>query len=537
MTKAGNNKTAVPPTNNKAANGKSPNNAAPAKASPNGKPAAKTPAPAPAKAKASEPVPTPAQVEVKAEPQPTETGERPNENQLREEGNAAFKTGQYKKASKLYSEAIELIQEVALGTLTPNGDSPEFINLMKTNECLSKSYNNRTQCFLFEEKWQKAVDDATKILHAIPEDTKALYRRSQGYQGLQKFAEALRDAQLLVKIEPKNNTFIDYIQKLNRKIQDVAQEQQSTKSQTKKMLELAVDKTLETKVTALNNLIVLTREDAGSQAIIASGGLQTMVELLTTEQKPEVTLAVARILASLCKNSAKRSKTVFNQVQYELIAGLISYDDHDISTAAALIIQNMLLSLTDLTNKRKHIKKHVQQPIEFTPEIQEYVDEIFRAIIMLIMDPKCSGYGRDNCIDLCLKYVDRANGCAWTPRFIVFGVPKLLRVASTIPELKLPNSLPLTENTKMHVSCCLGAIYDDIYHDGEREKYNEVCENFVKEHIANDQDPHGKLKGIAALGTILQGPFEVGSAIIVKNGLINMMLDLADSDDMVQEVS
>ena len=49
-------------------------------------------------------------------------------------------------------------------------------------------------------------------------------------------------------------------------------------------------------------------------------------------------------------------------------------------------------------------------------------------------------------------------------------------------------------------------------------------------------DPHGKLKGIAALGVVLQGPFDVGSAIIVKNSLINMMLDLADSDDVVQEV-
>lgn len=113
------------------------------------------------------------------------------------------------------------------------------------------------------------------------------------------------------------------------------------------------------------------------------------------------------------------------------------------------------------------------------PEIQEYVDEIFRAIIMLIMEPTCSGFGRDNCIDLCLKFVDRAGGCGWTPRFIVFGIPKLLRVASTVPDLNLPHSLPLTENTKMHVACCLSAIYDDIQHDGEREKYNEVCENFI----------------------------------------------------------
>ena len=96
------------------------------------------------------------------------------------------------------------------------------------------------------------------------------------------------------------------------------------------------------------------------------------------------------------------------------------------------------------------------------------------------MDQNCSGYGRDNCIDLCLKFVDRANGCAWTPRFVVFGIPKLLRVAATIPELNLPNSLPLTEHTKMHVACCLSAVYDDIYSDLERETYQDTVHAFVK---------------------------------------------------------
>lgn len=464
-----------------------------------------------------------------------ETAKALSEGELRENGNAAFKTGQFKKASKLYSEAIEMILDRELKTINPDGDSPAFISLMKVNECLLKSYNNRTQCFLNMEKWQNAIDDATKILHSTPDDAKALYRRSQAYQGVSKYAEALRDAQFLISMEPNNKTFIEYIQKLNKTIQIKAQEQQSTKSQTRKMLDHATDSEKEKQVAALNNLIVLAREDAGSNSIIASGGLEIFVNLLENDKKPEVILAVTRILATLCKNSMRRSKTVFNQVQYELIAGLISSPEQETSTSAALIIQNMILALTDLENKRKHIKKQVNNPHEFTPEIQEYVDEIFRAIIMLIMDPKCSGVGRDNCIDLCLKYVDRANGCGWTPRFIVFGIPKLLRVASTIPELNQPHSLPLTENTRMHVACCLSAIYDDIYHDGEREKYTEVCETFINDHIKNEQDPHGKLKAIAALGVVLQGPFEVGSGIIVKNNLINMMLDLADSDDVVQE--
>jgi tetratricopeptide (TPR) repeat protein len=229
------------------------------------------------------PVPAPTKVaEPVAAPEPVATEAKPDENQLRENGNTAFKNGQFKKASKLYSEAIELILEASLATLTPNTDSPEFISLMRSNECLLKAYNNRAQCFLNVEKWPSAVDDTTKILHAIPEDTKALYRRSQAYQSLGKYAEALRDAQLLLRLENNNMTFVEYIQRLNGKIQDVAHEQQSTKSQTAKMLELAVDAALETKVTALNNLIVLTREDAGCQAIVAAGGLPTMVTLLTS---------------------------------------------------------------------------------------------------------------------------------------------------------------------------------------------------------------------------------------------------------------
>lgn len=104
-------------------------------------------------------------------------------------------------------------------------------------------------------------------------------------------------------------------------------------------------------------------------------------------------------------------------VQEEIIASLISHQNEDISTAAALIVQNIIYSITDLEHKRKTVKKSVNELFEFTPEVQEYIDAIFRSIVMLIMDPKCSGYGRDNCIDLCLKFVDRRCGCGWTTRY------------------------------------------------------------------------------------------------------------------------
>lgn len=230
----------------------------------------------------------------------------------------------------------------------------------------------------------------------------------------------------------------------------------------------------------------MSREDAGCNEIISKDGLQHLCTLLTKDKdkdNEELILSVTRIFANMVKNSYKRAKLVYSTVPPEVLANLISHKKESIATAASFIIQNMLYSMTDLENKRKTVKKQVSTPYEFPLEVREFIDEIFRALIMLIMDPNCSGYGRDNCIDTCLKFVSIADGCAWTPRFIVFGIPKLLRVASTVTELNLPNSLPLTEATKMHVACCLSAVYDDIYSDQDRTKFQDVVNTFIRQLI------------------------------------------------------
>lgn len=64
----------------------------------------------------------------------------------------------------------------------------------------------------------------------------------------------------------------------------------------------------------MNNLIVLSREEAGCDQIIASGGIKELLDILSKEasDKPTV-LSVARIFASLCKNSFKRVKYLINK--------------------------------------------------------------------------------------------------------------------------------------------------------------------------------------------------------------------------------
>ena len=58
----------------------------------------------------------------------------------------------------------------------------------------------------------------------------------------------------------------------------------------------------------------------------------------------------------------------------------------------------------------------------------------------------------------------------WTYDFLRWGLRKMLRAGSYRPEM---NSMPVTDNTRMHVSHCLQAVYDEMIADSEREEYQE----------------------------------------------------------------
>ena len=62
------------------------------------------------------------------------------------------------------------------------------------------------------------------------------------------------------------------------------------------------------------------------------------------------------------------------------------------------------------------LKYNLDQPVI------EIINEIFRMLLDLIDNKACSGVGRDCCLDLIVKFVDRANGCNWTSKFIISGI-------------------------------------------------------------------------------------------------------------------
>ena len=50
-----------------------------------------------------------------------------------------------------------------------------------------------------------------------------------------------------------------------------------------------------------------------------------------------------------------------------------------------------------------------------------YVDKIFPALTVMLGHGKVSGYGRDNAIELIIKFVTRKDGCGWAQKLVTAG--------------------------------------------------------------------------------------------------------------------
>ncbi|KAI9339927.1 hypothetical protein BDR26DRAFT_837521 [Obelidium mucronatum] len=129
------------------------------------------------------PLPTPLTT-VQSPPKPPKPTSSATSHQLtvstqhKETGNAHFKTGQYSQAEESYTLAIQAL---------PQND-PACIPL----------YNNRAATRLKTGDYKGAIEDCDWVLQMDREDSKALLRRATAWEGREKWAEAVKDYELLV---------------------------------------------------------------------------------------------------------------------------------------------------------------------------------------------------------------------------------------------------------------------------------------------------------------------------------------------------
>ena len=104
---------------------------------------------------------------------------------LKETGNAALKAGSFEAAIAAYTKALALDPERKLASA-------------------SALLGNRALAQLKLKKHEACVDDCTAALTLDPGYGKALYRRAQAREALDKLSDAFTDLRMLLNLEPSN---------------------------------------------------------------------------------------------------------------------------------------------------------------------------------------------------------------------------------------------------------------------------------------------------------------------------------------------
>uniref|UniRef100_A0A8C2F4Y0 Protein unc-45 homolog B n=1 Tax=Cyprinus carpio TaxID=7962 RepID=A0A8C2F4Y0_CYPCA len=425
---------------------------------------------------------------------------------LREEGNNHFKAGDVQQALICYTKAL------------------------KISDCRSENavlYRNRAACYLKLEDFTKAEADATKALDVDQGDIKARFRRAQALQKLGRLDQAFMDAQTCAQLEPKNKAFQDLLRQLGAQIQQKVAQLSSTDSQVQQMFKLLLDSSapISDRQKAAQNLVVLSREDAGAEQIFRNDGVKLLQNLLDSQQE-ELILSALRTLVGLCTGHQSRTMAIVNEVGMDRLCGVMASAASTVSLSACHLLQVMFEALTE------GMKKEIRGKDEaILPEPSRELRSMLHHLIDMLPASSVSGAGRDSAINLLVKQVPRKSlknpDNSLTLWVIDQGLKKILEVAGTVPEVE--GGLPLTDNTPMSCSVLLNKLYDDLKSEKERENFNKLCEEYVHSDMEN------KLRAIQTVSVLLQGPSDVGNRTLELSGIMDAVISLCASENITQQ--
>lgn len=449
--------------------------------------------------------------------------------ELKEKGNDYYKNGQYEEAIGAYTQALNV------------EDIPEDEKLA----CLK----NRAACHLKQKEYLFAVADASEALTLSPQDTKALFRRCQGYEGVNEIEKAYSDATKLLKMDPKNTAVQKMMQRISPLMQQTVQNQTSTDGKVKQMFSLAFednpDITRDKKLGATNNIMVLAREDAGAEKIVRENGIYFLNKMTQVKDDVELKQSAIRALSNLADNSRKRTESILRDVGIHQICDMIGSPEEQICVATSSLLCNIINSMTDVEAYKAKVKEHAEKkkrkercrPVTFEMDEngKNFIDQLFTILTKMLPSWKVSAYGRDNIMEIFIKYLTRSNGVGWSKRFMeIEGMNYVLNIAGSHRQLE--SVFKVTENSRMHAALLMSKIYDDMISDKEREIFKEHCHNYFKEQFG-ERDLNATIEAVRTITTLLQGPFEVGLLILGMEGVIGVLVSMAKSDNRLHQMT
>jgi len=468
--------------------------------------------------------------------QKVETGVKEDPEKLKTEGNEAFKAGNYELALIKYTEAISLTEN--------ENDKSIYLK-------------NRAAVNLKSEHFEKVVDDCSASLDICPNDPKALYRRCQAYEALDKVEQAYTDAKAVHNVDPKNKAIEPFLLRLHAKVQARINEMSTTSSKVSKMFELVfnIEEEKEKREKAADNMIVLAKENVGAELLFKEGVVPKIVRLMKVEKNIKIRLSLVRVFGDLGRNCMDRAKTIVKEAGIPFFLDALNTSDEEAVNAVVYVIQCLLDSISQvdlITRWQEKMKNTKNNRMNVTERKQKRADELKREEILKenskeldsMMHVICfnttsrtlTAIAREALINLIMKNC-KYEQLNWAEKMLkTDAYQRLMEVASEInmPEFKYESAMDITDSTKTIVGVTFGFLYEQMYDDKRREAIIAEVSKFTQEKLM-DPGMESKVRVVVAITTLLLNAPELGNSQL-KEGLLEMMLVMARSEEYIQQL-
>nr|CAI5825732.1 unnamed protein product [Callosobruchus analis] len=431
--------------------------------------------------------------------------------QYKEQGNAAFKNSDYDQAVRLYTKAINVTK----------GE----------NRNLAVYYKNRAAAHLKQQKYQEALEDCDKCLEIVPSDPKALFRRCQALEALGRLEEAYRDATQIFKDDPTNKEIQPVLSRLLPIVQERARQNAQTSNRLESMTKIVFDVSQPTdkRETAMNNLLVLARQHAGAEIMVKMPIVQQIKKLLKVEKNKEIFVTGIRVIGELCKHNENRTKLILKDAGIPWFLEIIDSDDEKQVNAAEHCMQTILNAISGMENK-----PDTKPNNELVERNKKHIDTLLSCLVYAVNNRAISGLARDAILELIMRNI-HYNQLNWAEQLLdIGGIGRIMECASELEEYKYESAMNITPSTRTIAALCLSRIYDNMYYDALREKFMEKIQDFIKDKLLTP-DIESKVRVAVAITALLRGPLDVGNAIIGKEGIMEMILVMANTEDELQQ--
>ncbi|XP_078050885.1 unc-45 myosin chaperone isoform X2 [Augochlora pura] len=297
------------------------------------------------------------------------------------------------------------------------------------------------------------------------------------------------------------------------------------------MMELAFEMkgTNENRETAMKNLLVLARERAGAEVMLKDGIIPNIVKLMKIEKNEGIITSAIHIIAELCKDNISRTEQILKHIGIPCYLEMINSKLTERVNAAQYCLQTILNTYSGMDNK-----PDTKPNKELCDKYNKRIDTILSCLLYSVTSRIISGLARDAIIELIIRNVHYTT-LNWAERLVELrGLQRLLEVASELEEYKYESSMDITPSTRTVTSVCLARIYENMYYDAAREKFANAIDEFIKDKLL-DPDIESKVRVVVAITTLLLGPLDVGNTVIAREGILEMILVMAGTDDVLQQ--